>query len=74
MNVKYRNKISKWQMGFNSAFKGLNPTSGAIISKKFITTDLVQRDPIMTPLQTYFVLHLFIYFQTGGIGLDLNGS
>jgi hypothetical protein len=25
INVKSRNKISKWQMEFNSAFKGLNP-------------------------------------------------
>jgi hypothetical protein len=24
MNVKSPNNISKWQMGFNSAFKGLN--------------------------------------------------
>jgi hypothetical protein len=25
INVKSPNNISKWQMGFNSAFKGLNP-------------------------------------------------
>ena len=24
INVKYPNNISEWQMGFNSAFKGLN--------------------------------------------------
>jgi hypothetical protein len=24
INVKFPNNISKWQMGFNSAFKGLN--------------------------------------------------
>jgi hypothetical protein len=24
INVKYPNNISKWQMGFNSAFKGLS--------------------------------------------------
>jgi hypothetical protein len=27
INVKSPNNISKWQMGFNSAFKGLNATT-----------------------------------------------
>jgi hypothetical protein len=33
INVKSPNNISKWQMGFNSAFKGLN-----IVSFKLITS------------------------------------
>jgi hypothetical protein len=28
INVKSPNNISKWQMGFNSAFKGLNRLNG----------------------------------------------
>jgi hypothetical protein len=28
MKVKFPNNISKWQMGFNSAFKGLMPADG----------------------------------------------
>jgi hypothetical protein len=35
INVKSPNNISKWQMGFNSAFKGLNVT--ALLSCKFET-------------------------------------
>jgi hypothetical protein len=27
INVKSPNNISKWQVGFNSAFKGLNPSA-----------------------------------------------
>ena len=27
MNVKFPNNISEWQMGFNSAFKGLNESN-----------------------------------------------
>jgi hypothetical protein len=52
----------------------LNPTSGAIMSRKFITTNLIQRDPIMTSSQTYILFNLFISFRTGGRGLDLYGS
>jgi hypothetical protein len=52
----------------------LNPTSGAIMSKKFITTNIVQCDPISNPLQNYFLPHLFIYFRTEGRGLDQYGS
>ena len=31
INVKSANNISKWQMGFNSAFKGLNLLSASFI-------------------------------------------
>jgi hypothetical protein len=30
INVKSPNNISKWQMGFNSAFKGLRDPSGSV--------------------------------------------
>jgi hypothetical protein len=37
MNVKSPNNISKWQMGFNSVFKGLNClTGGEQIRLKFV--------------------------------------
>jgi len=39
----------------------LNPTFGAITPKKFITANSLQRDPITTPLLTYF-FDSFIYF------------
>jgi hypothetical protein len=32
MNVKSPNNTSKWQMGFNSAFKGLSDSNGVIVA------------------------------------------
>ena len=34
IKVKYPNNSSKWQMGFNSAFKGLKPT-GYVMHHQF---------------------------------------
>jgi len=34
INVKSPSNTSKWQMGFNSAFKGLNTTSTNVFKKK----------------------------------------
>jgi hypothetical protein len=45
INVKSPNNISKWQMGFNSAFKGLNQS---LCSLKWIhcrNLQLIQSDP-----------------------------
>jgi hypothetical protein len=40
INVKSPNNISKWQMGFNSAFKGLKYTTSLSTNLK-LSTDVV---------------------------------
>jgi len=38
INVKSLNNISEWQMGFNSAFKGLIPILTLIIEHSILTS------------------------------------
>jgi hypothetical protein len=50
INVKSPNNISEWQMGFNSAFKGLNICSDFpdnICPKKFTILRRIQGDAII---------------------------
>jgi hypothetical protein len=58
INIKSPNNISKWQMGFNSAFKGL------IIVRH--TSDIYTEWKRVNPLQTAYILSkaiLVVYFQ-----------
>jgi hypothetical protein len=50
INVKSPNNTSKWQMGFNSAFKGLNSTH---LMNKYPATSLNKKflSPALTPFQ-----------------------
>jgi hypothetical protein len=49
INVKSPNNTSKWQMGFNSAFKGLR-ISGAILPLPLTHFCLAQEQPYILPL------------------------
>jgi hypothetical protein len=57
INVKFPNNISKWQMGFNSAFKGLIPlkTNSTLTFKQKITVS--EEASANTVLGRNFILH-----------------
>jgi hypothetical protein len=65
INVKSPNNISKWQMGFNSAFKGLNPICHLLI----LLGDLTFMGPCILSIFQYIFnkmqrYTIYLYLET----------
>jgi hypothetical protein len=67
INVQSPNNISKWQMGFNSAFKGLTSQITAIVlsTNLFLqTAKTIIRCSILIYIQQDAKLHSLFYLET----------
>jgi hypothetical protein len=68
INVKFPNNISKWQMGFNLAFKGLIMNLGLPLGLAFFGCLILKLKA--TPLYLAFLVILLVTGTIGGDGDD----
>jgi hypothetical protein len=64
INVKSPNNISKWQMGFNSAFKGLIQLSKKS-SRNFFSDIKLKKNPHLSLVQVTFIVSNTIFTEKG---------
>jgi len=73
INVKSPNNISEWQMGFNSAFKGLMVSNFALCGMPFLAL-FYSRDFILEMYSMRYVnmFGFFLIFVSTGLALQRN--